>query len=385
MTRHWIPVLFCFVSVVACTRHEVFAAPDDLIDVEKVTIDNSLAVDELLLKAKDRRAQADKAVSSHGQNPYVEAEGAAYLQAAIGKLKPDDARIPKAHQELAEMLVRVGKFNQQTASIRHSHRGDDKEHPNVWDDLCRKQWRTACEHYSIAEKHLERDLQQTSTAKEKPDQAEPSIAESWKMMRHMALLLDHGRLQQVMARSYGFKSQEGLQLLRDAMKLFVEAHERYSMVAGGGYAKMHAGQCRFDLGATGDAAKTFEEILAALDNPESYKGNLRDSLEAHTLRELLNCYIHSDLRRYDDAITRGEAWLAKRKPRVVTASDEVFVRWPLAQAYSLRSESGKDASQAARDAEAALKHAKLVAEKPVYNIRDVQLFIQRMTDRVGAR
>ncbi len=155
------------------------------------------------------------------------------------------------------------------------------------------------------------------------------------------------------------------------------------MVAGGGYAKLHAGQCQFDLGDAAKAAKTFEEILRSLEDPNVYGGTLREQLEAHALRDLFNCYIHDNLRRYDDAIDRGEAWLAKKHSRVVTPSDELFVRWGVAQAYGLRSDSTKDAAQSTKDAQAALRHAKLVAEKPVYNIREVEALIQRMSSRVG--
>ncbi len=121
------------------------------------SFDASATGDELLLKAKECRQEVDKAVRTHAQVPEVAAQGAACLQAALKKLKSDDARLPRLHQDLAELLKKVGDYHQQAAYFWRRPKGEPMERPNPYDEMARKQWRLACEHYFAAATLLERN------------------------------------------------------------------------------------------------------------------------------------------------------------------------------------------------------------------------------------
>src|SRR5262245_19683239 len=94
------------------------AVPDDLVDVSEQVVDPSASADDLLAEAKQCRQEFGQAARRRGQLPEVAAKGAACLEAALAKLKSDDSRLPRVHQDLAELLAEVGNYNQANASIR---------------------------------------------------------------------------------------------------------------------------------------------------------------------------------------------------------------------------------------------------------------------------
>ena len=146
------------------------------------------------------------------------------------------------------------------------------------------------------------------------------------------------------ASAFPAESEEARQRLTNAADRFSFIHERCENQMAGLYALMYQAKCLLDLKQYQQALAVCDEILevAAADQPAFRQ------LRAKSLRTAMECWINPERKDYDEAIRRGEAFLAKLPDNGPHFPDDLAVRWMLVQALLAQQKS--TASQELKEA-----------------------------------
>jgi hypothetical protein len=121
--------------------------------------------------------------------------------------------------------------------------------------------------------------------------------------------------------------------LTAAATRFHEVYDKYRQRLAGLYAYLYEGQCHKELGDLNRAVGIFTELLAQPDDPEAFR-----ILKSKALREMLDCLIAPQQKKYQAAIDQGEQWLRTAPGRLDRTPDGLAIGYYTALAAHHRIE-----------------------------------------------
>ena len=200
--------------------------------------------------------------------------------------------------------------------------------------------------------------------------------------RYVQIQMDMAKLQFEKATTVKENSTAYRRELKDAAQAFGEIADKYRRWAAGLQAQLFRGRCYQEMQAWQDALADYEHLLAHEPETEAVA-----RLRAKALERAIECWCHDDLRRYDAAIERGEAWLLAAKEQKPGDEDALAIHWQLARAYQLKGEAAAAETERRAQHANARKHAQTVARFPGTSQHAAQSLLTQlgsMVDAVGS-
>ena len=163
-----------------------------------------------------------------------------------------------------------------------------------------------------------------------------------------------------MAAAEADASQRREELLDNAAEKFAEVYEKNRIVFGGLIARIWQGRCFQEKGETKQALAYYSDLLSQPDGEQKFR-----TLKSQALRLSMICWASESQRKYDESISRGEAWLRSARGSEAVTPDGIAIRWLTAEALLARAgQPDTAAGQAAQDRAAAEAHIETVAKYP---------------------
>lgn len=129
------------------------------------------------------------------------------------------------------------------------------------------------------------------------------------------------------SKAYEPNTDQWKQLLESAAKKFGAIYQENEKIIAGLFARMWQGRCLQELGDLTQAITYYEQLLVQPDSDE-----FRD-LKRKTMRYALECWIDERVKKYDEAIKNGEAWLKQARGQEDRTTEGLAIRWLTSLAY----------------------------------------------------
>lgn len=159
------------------------------------------------------------------------------------------------------------------------------------------------------------------------------------------------------AQAYDRGGEQWKKMLTDGAQRFGAIYRANEKIIAGLFARMWQGRCLQELGDLTEATTYYDQLLVQPDSDD-----FRD-LKRKTLRYALECWTDDKLRKFDQAIQQGEAWLKQARGQEDLTVEGLAIHWLIAVAYEKQAAAleGAEKDRALRNS---AEHAAHVARYP---------------------
>lgn len=173
--------------------------------------------------------------------------------------------------------------------------------------------------------------------------------------------------------TYDTRDAKRLDILEKAAEEYQEISRKYRTMLAGRYAQLYRGRCLWKSGKCEEALRCWEEVLGQPDMKEFI------AVKTKALCLALECWLDDSQKQYRQATVRGNEWLKKHGGRSLESRDWLGLRFHLARAHWLLSESLDDIQEKITHREKAKALAEFVRRRE----GSFQAEARKLLDEIG--
>jgi tetratricopeptide (TPR) repeat protein len=303
-------------------------------------VDPKLNPLEILSKARDLGKRARMAHKEWGKQEEATRFGTAsvaHYDACLDSLSTRTHDSAKALNECAAVHVLLANQALGMTGTETPVRFIDSDRIRVATPAGRA---SALRHYEAAVNRYQKAVEicQARFAEFSEEEAQEPTPElvAW-LIPYQFAVIDGAHARAAIGFFYSLGSADRKKKFRETVAHYEASSELLSETPGGARLKLNAARFEIAVGDIKAAANRLEPLWRQPDAQSGGPGPLSNRLRADALCDLIRCWCHPTLRRYDDAIREGEAWLERDR---IGLGSEVVIKVRLATAYAYECRAG---------------------------------------------